>query len=189
MDKGKKSLKSKQQEKILQTSSDKNEKLSQKASLSNEQKENRKNKVSKEKKASSRKRRKGSRKIKEIVRKEHQIDLAGLVFGRAAVQVALLLSGKRKVEYLPYLDQGDKVIAFNLKKLKFKGGRKMENKIYYHYSGYPGGIKKTPLKEAIEKDFPKVFRRAVYQMLPKNKLRQEMIKRLRIFKGEIAKKN
>ncbi|MEA3272995.1 MAG: 50S ribosomal protein L13 [Patescibacteria group bacterium] len=122
---------------------------------------------------------------KEIARENHQIDLTGLVFGRIATQVALLLSGKRKVTYLPYIDCGDKVTVYNLKKIKFKGGRKLEDKIYHHYSGYPGGISSIQLKDAIKKDFPKVFRRAVYQMLPKNKIRKKSIKRLQIFEEEI----
>jgi len=122
---------------------------------------------------------------KEIEREDHQIDLTGLVFGRVATQVALLLSGKRKVSYLPYVDCGDRVAVYNLKKIKFKGGRKLEDKTYYHYSGYPGGISAIKLKDAIKKDFPKVFRRAVYQMLPKNKIRKESIKRLKIFTEEI----
>lgn len=126
-------------------------------------------------------------KLKEIERENHQIDLTGLVFGRIATQVALFLSGKRKVSYLPYVDCGDKVTVYNLKKIKFKGGRKLEDKIYYHYSGYPGGISAIKLKDAIKKDFPKVFRRAVYQMLPKNKIRKKSIKRLKIFEGEIEK--
>ncbi len=144
-----------------------------------------KEKSLKKKAVSIRKAKKGK---KEINRQEHKIDLTGLVFGRAAVQVALLLSGKRKVEYLPYLDTGDKVTVYNLEKLKFKGGRKLEDKTFYHYSGYPGGIKAMSLRESVERDFPKVFRRAVYQMLPKNKLRKGMIKRLRIFKGEIEER-
>ena len=122
-----------------------------------------------------------------IKREKHAIDLKGLVFGRVASEVALLLSGKRKVEYLPYIDQGDYVVVYNLEKMKFRGGNKMEKKMYYHFSGYPGGIKGISLKDAKDKDYPKLFRRAVYRMLPKNKLRGGMIKRLEIFKEEIKR--
>ncbi|MBU2025214.1 MAG: 50S ribosomal protein L13 [Patescibacteria group bacterium] len=122
-------------------------------------------------------------KVEEPRRETHEFDLEGKVFGRAASEVALLLSGKRKVEFVPYIDAGDFVCVYNLGKMKIRGGNKLKDKAYYHYSGYPGGIKKAVLVEELEKDPDKVFRRAVFGMLPKNSLRKEMIKRLKTNNG------
>ncbi|MFH1671225.1 MAG: 50S ribosomal protein L13 [Candidatus Portnoybacteria bacterium] len=106
------------------------------------------------------------------------------ILGRLAVEIANLLRGKGKPGFVPYLDKGDKVIVTNTDKLDFSG-RKLKQKIYYHYSGYPGGLTETRLEEAMEKDSREVLRRAVYGMLPKNKLRDKMISKLKIYKGEI----
>jgi large subunit ribosomal protein L13 len=120
-----------------------------------------------------------------VKREIKKIDLKGLVFGRAASVIALLLSGKQNVSYEPHKDGGDKVIAFNLDKIKIKGSTKLDKKIHYHYSGYPGGIKGEALKDSLKKDSARVFKKAVFGMLPKNSFRKEMIKRLSLFKGEI----
>ena len=121
----------------------------------------------------------------KIERKVHEIDLSGLVLGRVASDVALLLSGKRKVSYTWNVDGGDYVKAYNLIKIKVTGKDKPNTKVYYHYTGYPGGIKGISLKDAMEKNPQKVFWKAVYRMLPKNKLRARMIKRLEIIEGEL----
>lgn len=119
-----------------------------------------------------------------VTREIHRLDLRGLVFGRAASAIALLLSGKQKVSYERQKDGGDRVIAFNLDKIKIKGSTKLDKKIHYHYSGYPGGIKAEALKDSLKKDAPGIFKKAVFGMLPKNTFRKNMIKRLTIFKGE-----
>jgi len=113
----------------------------------------------------------------------HKIDANNKILGRLAVEVANLLRGKNRTDFVPYLDKGDEVIIINADKIKVTG-RKMKNKIYYHHSGYPGGIKEIVLEKAIEKDSREVIRKAVYGMLPKNKLRDKVIKRLKLFKGE-----
>ena len=122
---------------------------------------------------------------KEIKRNHIKYDLKSKVFGRAASEIALILSGKRKVEFYPHLDVGDYVEAYNLDDIKFKGTTKLENKKYYRHSGYPGSIKEISLGDFRDKDPKKLFLKAVYRMLPKNKLRKEMIKRLNLHLKEI----
>jgi len=113
-----------------------------------------------------------------IERKTHTIDAANKVLGRLAVEVAGLLHGKSKLDFRPNKDGGDVVIIKNADKIIITG-RKMENKVYYHYSGYPGGLKTTPYKKLFKSDPNEVLRRAVYGMLPKNRLRDVQIKRLK----------
>lgn len=105
------------------------------------------------------------------------IDAAGKVGGRVASQVAAALIGKTKVGYQQNVDGGDKVHLLNVDQIKFTG-KKMEQKEYKRYTGYPGGIIKTGLKELYIKNPKKLFWSMVYDMLPKNKLRRARIKRL-----------
>jgi large subunit ribosomal protein L13 len=107
-------------------------------------------------------------------RKIHKIDATEISLGRLSTQIANLLRGKMKVSYLPYVDGGDFVVVSNVEKIKITG-KKLEDKKYYHYSGYPGGMKETAMKNK-GKEF--ILRNAVVHMLPDNKLRKEMIKRL-----------
>jgi len=115
----------------------------------------------------------------KVDRKTHTIDATGKALGRLATEVVFLLRGKNKANFLPYKDEGDSVVIKNTRKLKFTG-KKLEQKIYYHHTGYLGGLKETPLKKIFGKDPAEVLRRAVFGMLPKNKLRAKMIKRLKI---------
>lgn len=115
--------------------------------------------------------------MKNIERKLHKIDATGQSVGRLATQVATLLRGKNKPEYLPHLDLGDVVEVSNLKGLKFTG-KKLEQKKYHHFSGYIGGLKTKKITELIDKDPGEVLRRAVREMLPPTKLRPAMMKRL-----------
>ena len=117
--------------------------------------------------------------MKKIIRKTHTIDAQGKVLGRLASQIALLLRGKNKVDWQPNVDGGDIVRVKNVGQIKITG-RKLGQKVYYHHSSYPGGLKKEKLSELFAKNPSEVLRRAVWNMLPKNKLRKEMIKRLRI---------
>jgi large subunit ribosomal protein L13 len=93
--------------------------------------------------------------------------------------VSLLLTGKNKVNYFPNKDQGDFVIINNAGKIKVSGN-KMTQKIYYRHSGYPGGLKTKKMKEIFEKNPSELLEKAIYNMLPKNKLRAERMKRLQI---------
>ena len=113
-------------------------------------------------------------------RQEHKLDATDISFGRLASKIAMLLRGKNKPDFTPYLDQGDAVIVENVAKMKISGN-KLNGKIYYSSSQHPGGLKKTKLKDLIDKKGQaEVLRRAVYGMLPNNKLRQDMLKRLTI---------
>lgn len=110
-------------------------------------------------------------------RKTYTIDASGKILGRLAVQVAVILRGKNKVDFTPYKDIGDFVVVKNVEKLKISG-RKTEQKKYYHHSGYMGGLKEMPQKKLFKEEPSKVLKIAVYGMLPKNKLRAKQIKRL-----------
>lgn len=112
-------------------------------------------------------------------RKTHTIDATGKVLGRLATEIAILLRSKHKTDFVPYKDMGDFVIVKNADKIKITG-KKLEKKKYYRHSGYLGHLKEIPMKEIFIKDPAKVLRIAVYGMLPKNKLRSEQIKRLKI---------
>jgi len=116
-----------------------------------------------------------------IERKKHNLDATGIALGRLAVQIALILRGKNKSNFVPYQDNGDFVIVSNIDKIRFSGN-KMEQKKYYHHSGYLGGLREETLEMLYRKNPAKVLRLAVLGMLPKNKLRSRMIKRLRILK-------
>ncbi|MFA6097145.1 MAG: 50S ribosomal protein L13 [Candidatus Paceibacterota bacterium] len=121
---------------------------------------------------------------KPIERKWHLIDASSENLGRLTSKVASLLRGKGKVSFTPHIDGGDFVVFINTDKLKFSRG-KDEKKIYYHYSGYPGGMKAITLRDQIVKDSRKVIKMAVYRMLPKNKTRDVVIKRLKLFKDDV----
>ncbi len=112
-------------------------------------------------------------------RKTHIIDATGQPLGRLATKIAVLLRGKHKPSFFPHKDVGDFVEVRNVEKMVFTG-KKFYQKIYYHHSGYPGGLKARRLEELFKKDPARVLRLAVYRMLPKNKLRAKQIKRLKI---------
>jgi large subunit ribosomal protein L13 len=111
-------------------------------------------------------------------RKTHKIDAEGLVLGRLATRISILLRGKNKPGYSPHKDIGDFVIVENFDKIKVTG-KKKEQKKYYRHTGYMGGLKEE-VYQKLEKRRPgEILRKAVYGMLPKNKLRPLMIKRLK----------
>ena len=112
--------------------------------------------------------------------KIHKVDASGKSLGRLAAQIAVLLRGKGKAVFVRHIDMGDQVEVYNAKNLKFTG-KKLEQKIYYKHSGYPGGLTKKSLGEKFEKDPSWVLRQAVLGMLPKNKTRSKTIKRLKIY--------
>lgn len=114
-----------------------------------------------------------------IVRKTIKIDASGRAVGRIATEVAILLRGKHKPDFAPHIDAGDFVQIVNAGKVKFTG-KKLVQKDYYHHSMHPGGLGKTSMKKIFEAKPSEVVRRAVYGMLPKNNLRESMIKRLTV---------
>lgn len=116
---------------------------------------------------------------KEIKRQKHEIDATDQAVGRIAAKVAMLLRGKNKPDFSPNIDGGDFVTILNASKVKFTG-KKFVQKDYYHHTMYPGGLRTKSMKKVFENDPTEVIRRAVYGMLPKNRLRPEMMKRLNI---------
>jgi large subunit ribosomal protein L13 len=109
--------------------------------------------------------------------RKRTIDANGKSLGRLASQIALELQGKSDPAYARNSDEGDVVIVTNLKDVKFTGG-KIDDKKYYSYSGYPGGLKTRSLSELWKKNPAEVLRRTVWNMLPKNTLREKQIDRL-----------
>jgi len=111
------------------------------------------------------------------------VDAEGLVVGRLASIVALRLRGKHKPAYTPHVDCGDNVIVINAEKVKFTG-RKREQKVYYHHTGYPGGIKERTAKFILDGRFPeRIVEKAVERMLPRGPLFRQIMGNLRVYKG------
>ena len=102
-----------------------------------------------------------------------KIDAENKILGRLATEIASILCGKNRADFQNYTYEGDKVEVAHVDKMKVTG-KKMDNKIYYKHTGYLGHLKKTPLKVVFKKDSREVLRRAVYGMLPKNKLRPKI---------------
>src|SRR3989344_1606349 len=116
-------------------------------------------------------------KVKEIQRAWHQVDVAGQTLGRVATGIATLLMGKSKPYFVRNLDCGDYVVVINASHVRVTG-KKASTKIYTSYSGFPGGLRKESFQDLQNRRPTEVIRRAVYGMLPKNKLRDSMVKRL-----------
>ncbi len=110
-------------------------------------------------------------------RKVHNIDATGKVAGRLASQVAKILMGKNNVDYVANQESGDIVEITNIGAIKFTGN-KLNDKVYYSHSQYPGNLKTTLLKDMLAQDPAKAFNKILYSMLPKNRLRAKMLKRL-----------
>lgn len=107
------------------------------------------------------------------------LDAKDKIFGRLASEVAKLLIGKNKIDFLPNRLNQIQVVVKNISQIKFSG-KKVKQKKYYHYSGYPGGLKTKTLEEFIKKNPSLAFKKAVSKMLPKNKLRDKLLKKLKI---------
>ncbi|NMD42223.1 MAG: 50S ribosomal protein L13 [Firmicutes bacterium] len=118
----------------------------------------------------------------QITRQWQIIDAAGRPLGRVATEAARLLRGKHKAIYTPHLDTGDHVIVLNAAKVVLTG-KKLEQKIYYRHSGYPGGLKMTSYATIMAKNPEKAVYRAVKGMLPHNRLGRAMLKKLRVYRG------
>jgi len=118
----------------------------------------------------------------DITREWHVIDATDIVLGRLAVQSANLLRGKHKPTFAPHMDMGDFVIVVNAEKVALSGDKKT-SKLAYRHSGFPGGLTATPIGDLLEKDARKVVEKAVWGMLPKNKLGRQIIKKLKVYSG------
>jgi large subunit ribosomal protein L13 len=123
-----------------------------------------------------------SPKASEITREWHVIDASGVPLGRLASQVAQLLRGKHKPTYAPHLDSGDHVIVVNAAKVALTGA-KLDQKMYYRHSGYPGGLKATPVRVELEKRPERVIERAVRGMVPHTSLGRQQLRHLRVYAG------
>lgn len=120
---------------------------------------------------------------KEDVRREwYVVDATGQTLGRMATQIAHRLRGKHKPIYSPSVDAGDYVIVVNAEKVHVTG-RKLDQKIYYKHSGYPGGLKQTTLRVLLQRWPTRVIEHAVRGMLPKNRLGRRMFKKLKVYAG------
>ncbi len=119
----------------------------------------------------------------DIQREWFVIDAKDQTLGRLATQVAVLLRGKHKPIYAPHMDVGDFVIIINADKIRVTGN-KLDQKVYYRHSGYPGGIKSRTLREQLNRFPDRVIRTAVRGMLPKNSLGRHMIKKLKVYAGD-----
>ena len=121
-------------------------------------------------------------KAADITRKWYVVDAEGQVFGRVASQVASILRGKNKPIYTPNVDTGDYVIIINADKIVMTG-KKLDQKIYYHHTGYVGGLKETKYRKLLAEKPEFAIRRAVVGMLPKGPLGRQMATKLRIYAG------
>ena len=110
------------------------------------------------------------------------IDATDVVLGRLATHTANLLRGKHKPTFAPHMDMGDFVIIVNAEKVALSGS-KATKKMAYRHSGYPGGLSSTPYGELLDKDARKAIEKAVWGMLPKNKLGRQMLKKLKVYSG------
>ncbi len=118
----------------------------------------------------------------EVARKWYVVDAEGQTLGRLATRVATLLRGKHKPEYTPHVDVGDFVIVVNASKVEVTG-RKMDQKHYYQFSGYPSGLKSKTLRDKMETAPTDVIKHAVRGMLPHNPLGRKMFKKLKVYAG------
>jgi large subunit ribosomal protein L13 len=120
----------------------------------------------------------------EITRSWHLVDLKNKVLGRELPRISTLLQGKHKVNYVANVDSGDNVVVINASHLIMTGD-KMETKMYDHFSGYPGGLKKTKASDLLKNNPARIVMNGIGGMLPKNKLRDKRLARLFVFAGDI----
>ena len=120
----------------------------------------------------------------EITREWYIVDAEGLTLGRLATQIATVLRGKNKPQYTPHTDTGDFVVVVNAEKIAVTGN-KLEQKMYYKHSGFPGGLRERTLREQLGRRPTEVLRKAVKGMLPRNKLSRAQITKLKIYAGPV----
>jgi large subunit ribosomal protein L13 len=118
----------------------------------------------------------------EVDRKWHVIDADSKVVGRLASRVASVLRGKDKPIFTPHVDTGDYVVIVNADKVRFTGN-KLEQKVYYHHTGFIGGIKKETAKDIMKENPERIILSAVRGMLPKNRLGRQIFKKLKVYSG------
>ncbi len=121
-------------------------------------------------------------KREEVDRQWYLVDAEGKVLGRLASELAKILRGKKKPTYTPHVDTGDFIIVVNAGKVALTG-KKLKNKIYYHHTGHPGGIKSISAEKLLEEKPTEMLRMAVKGMLPKTSLGRQMLQKLKIYSG------
>lgn len=118
----------------------------------------------------------------EVERQWHLVDVKGKVLGRIATEIALKLIGKNKPTYTPHIDGGDYVVVINAKDVQVTRNKE-QGKVYFTYSGFPGGLREDTFAEMMARHPEEIIVRAVYNMLPKNKLRTQRMARLKVYAG------
>ena len=118
----------------------------------------------------------------EAQRTWYVVDAAGETVGRLATRVAMVLTGKNKPTYTPFIDMGDHVVIVNAEKVVFKGNKLLE-KMYRHHTGYPGGLKEISARDLMQRHPERVLEQAIKGMLPKTKLGRAMAKKLKVYVG------
>ena len=118
----------------------------------------------------------------DIERSWYVVDAEGETLGRLATRIADTLRGKRKPQYTPHIDTGDFVVVVNCEKVRVTG-RKLEQKVYYRHSGYPGGLRERTLQEQLARRPDEVIRHAVRGMLPKNRIARAQLRKLKVYAG------
>jgi large subunit ribosomal protein L13 len=118
-----------------------------------------------------------------ITRRWHVIDAEGIVLGKLASKAAMILMGKNKPSYTPFLDTGDHVIVINADKVHLTG-RKEESKVYRHFTGYPGGLVEKSIKRVRRERPMRIVEEAIQGMLPKTKLGKQMYRKLKVYAGD-----
>ncbi|MDH4027659.1 MAG: 50S ribosomal protein L13 [Nitrospirota bacterium] len=124
-----------------------------------------------------------SAKNTEVTKKWHVIDADGMVVGRLASRVAMILRGKDKPIFTPHVDTGDFVIIVNAEKVRLTGN-KLDRKVYHRHSGFPGGIKTEAAKDVMNKHPERILISAVKGMLPKNRLGRQQLSKLKVYRGQ-----
>jgi len=117
-----------------------------------------------------------------VERKWHLVDAEGKILGRLASRLATILQGKHRPSYVPNIDTGDYVVVLNAAKIVMTG-KKVENKVYRHHTGYVGHLRTERAKDLLEKEPEEIIRRAVRRMLPKTKLGEKMFGKLKVYRG------
>lgn len=118
-----------------------------------------------------------------VSRNWHVIDAQGVVLGKLATKAAMLLMGKTKASFTPFLDTGDHVIVINAEKVRLTGGKE-EKKVYHHFTGYPGGLVTTSFKRVRAHRPVRIVEEAIQGMLPKTKLGKQMYRKLNVYAGD-----
>jgi large subunit ribosomal protein L13 len=121
-------------------------------------------------------------KKEDVEQRWYVVDAEGETLGRLATRIADTLRGKRKPTYTPHVDSGDFVVVVNAEKISVTGN-KLDNKLYYRHSGYPGGLRARTLREQLDRQPTEVIRSAVKGMLPRNRLARRQITKLKIYAG------